>query len=377
MTLFNYIVWDPNKEIFRLPINDHPIVWYGLLFAMAFIIGQQIMFYIFKSENKTRQDVETLTLYMVIATVIGARLGHCLFYDPLYYLQNPLDILKVWEGGLASHGAAIGILTCIYIYSRKKAGQSYLWVVDRVAIIVALAGSLIRFGNFINSEIVGLPTDSSNGVVFARVLEEAVEADQFIKKAEASKASPAIDSLDMTAPVLLRLEFNAAMGQAEATGYLQNRLKNILISLSSRSDPHVKYSTEEPLAYRLVPSTGGGLAAEVLIEGIPRHPAQLYESISSLLLFFFLLYLWSRKKAETPEGLIFSLFLIILFGLRFVYEFFKENQKAFEDDIPLNMGQWLSIPLIIAGIILIFRVIKEQKVKVPDHNLVRPRGDNE
>ena len=361
MMLLNYIVWDPNKEIFRLPFNDHPIVWYGLLFAMGFIIGQQIMFHIFKAENKPRQDVETLTLYMVIATVIGARLGHCLFYDPLFYLQNPLDILKVWEGGLASHGAAIGILTGIYVYSRKKSGQSYLWVVDRVVIIVALAGSFIRFGNFINSEIVGLPTDSSNGIVFARALEEAIEADPYIENAEASKPSQTNDSLNMTTPVLLRLEFSAAMGQAEATGYLQNRLKNILSNLSARSNPHVMFSTEESLAYHIVPSTGEGLAAEVLIEGIPRHPSQLYESISSILLFFFLLYLWNRKKAQTPEGLIFSLFLIILFGLRFVYEFFKENQEAFEDDIPLNMGQWLSIPLIIAGIFLIFRVIKKEK----------------
>ncbi len=359
--LLNYIVWDPNKELFRLPINDHPIVWYGMLFAMGFIIGQQIMFYIFNAENKSKQDVETLTLYMVIATVIGARLGHCLFYDAFHYLQNPLDILKVWEGGLASHGAAIGILTGIYLYSRKKSGQSYLWVVDRVVIIVALAGSFIRFGNFINSEIVGLPTDSSNGVVFARALEETVEADSYIEKAEASKPSQAIDSINMVAPVLLRLEFSSAMGQAEATGYLQNRLQNILVNLSSRLTPHIKYSSGEPLAYQMVPSRGGGLAAEVLIEGIPRHPSQLYESISSILLFCFLFYLWSRKKAQTPEGLIFSLFLIILFGLRFVYEFFKENQEAFEDDIPLNMGQWLSIPLIIVGVYLIIRVISKGK----------------
>jgi prolipoprotein diacylglyceryl transferase len=375
--LLNYIVWDPNKEIFRLPFIDHPIVWYGLLFAMGFIIGQQIMFHIFMAEKKPKQDVETLTLYMVIATVIGARLGHCLFYDPLTYLQNPLDILKIWEGGLASHGAAIGILTGIYVYSRKKPGQSYLWVVDRVVIIVALAGAFIRFGNFVNSEIVGLPTNSSNGVVFARVLEEALETDQFIKNAETMKASAKMDSLDMTAPVLLRLEFNAVMGQEEVNGYVQNRLQNILNNLSLRPEPHFKNSPEEPLAYRLVPSAGKGLMAEVLVDSIPRHPAQLYESISSLLLFFFLFYLWSRKKAETPEGLIFSLFLIILFGLRFVYEFFKENQEAFEDDIPLNMGQWLSIPLIIAGIILIFRVFKNKKIKVRDHNLVHPRGGSE
>ena len=361
MPLLNYIVWDPNKEIFRIPFNDHPIVWYGLLFAMGFIIGQQIMFYIFKSEGKPKQDVETLTLYMVIATVIGARLGHCLFYDPVFYLQNPLEIFKVWEGGLASHGAAIGILTGIYVYSKKKAGQSYLWVVDRVVIIVAIAGSFIRFGNFINSEIVGLPTDSSNGVVFARVLEEATEVDQYILKAEASKAPSQADTLQMNAPLQLRLEFDTGISQTDVEGYMNNRLPNILNSLASRSEPHLAYSSDEPLSYRTVPAAGSSLVALVIVEGIPRHPAQLYESISSMLLFILLFYLWNRRKEETPEGLIFSIFLIVLFGLRFFYEFFKENQEAFEDDIPLNMGQWLSIPLIIAGMYLIFRVFKDKK----------------
>jgi prolipoprotein diacylglyceryl transferase len=359
--MLNYIVWDPNKEIFRLPFNDHPVVWYGLLFAMGFIIGQQIMFYIFKAENKPRQDVETLTLYMVIATVVGARLGHCLFYDPAYYLQNPLDILKVWEGGLASHGAAAGILTGIYLYSKKKSGQSYLWVVDRVVIIVALAGSFIRLGNFINSEIVGLPTDGQNGVVFARGLEEAVEADQYILNAEASKPSNVADSLAMKNPISLAIEFDQNIGEDEVKGYLQSRLPGILSSVSLRAIPHVKYNQSESPAPQIVPGAGRGLRAEVMVEGIPRYPAQLYESISSFLLFVFLLFLWSRKKAETPEGLIFSLFLIILFGLRFIYEFLKENQEAFEDDIPLNMGQWLSIPLIIAGIILMVRVMQKQK----------------
>ena len=363
MPLLNYVVWDPNKEIFTLPFNDHPIVWYGLLFAMGFIIGQQIMFYIFKAENKPRQDVETLTLYMVIATVVGARLGHCLFYDPVYYLQNPLDILKVWEGGLASHGAAAGILTGIYLYSKKKAGQSYLWVVDRVVIIVALAGSFIRLGNFINSEIVGLPTDGQNGVVFARGLEEAVEADQYIINAEASKANELADTTAMASPILLSITFDPNMGEGEVEGYLERRLPGILSSVSLRATPHIKYSQSEGPPYQMVPALGQGLDVEVLVEGIPRHPAQLYESISSFLLFILLFYLWSREKAKTPEGLIFSIFLIILFGLRFFYEFLKENQEAFEDDIPLNMGQWLSIPLIIAGIVLILRVLKKQKTQ--------------
>ncbi len=355
MQLLDYIVWDPTKEMFRLPFNDHPIVWYGLLFAMGFILGQQLMFYIFKSEGKTTQDVETLTLYMVIATVIGARIGHCLFYDPAHYLSNPWEILMVWKGGLASHGAAIGILTGIYVYSRKKAGQSYLWVVDRVVIIVALAGALIRFGNFVNSEIVGKPSDSNTSVVFARSLEERVMNEQFVTKAEASKPHQNVDSLGFKAPIELTIEFTPSMDAGLVENYFQLKFAELIEPLSRVGEPHIKGFTNTS-AYQLVPGSGSGPTAKVIVEGIPRHPAQLYESISSFLLFLLLLFVWSRKKGDTPEGLIFGIFLVILFGLRFLYEFLKENQVAFEDNIPLNMGQWLSIPLVIAGIVILVRV---------------------
>ncbi len=359
MNQLQYIVWDPAKEMFRLPFNDHPIVWYGLLFAMGFILGQQLMFYIFKAENKPKQDVETLTLYMVIATVVGARLGHCLFYDPIGYLSNPLDILKIWEGGLASHGAAVGILSGIYFYSKKKAGQSYLWVVDRVVIIVALAGALIRFGNYINSEIVGKPTNNSNGVVFARSLEEKVAMNSFVEKAEASK-SQKLDSLDMQAPVILSIDFVPGVNQSQIENYMNTQLYRSLAELSLVNEPHTLAPTSPTIPYQMIPATGGRLRAQVVVAGNPRHPAQLYESISSFLLFLLLLYIWSRKKENTAEGLIFGIFLVILFGLRFCYEFIKENQEAFEDDIPLNMGQWLSIPLVIAGIIILYRVLTKK-----------------
>ncbi len=361
MNLFNYIVWDPTKEMFRLPFNDHPIVWYGLLFALGFIIGQQLMFYIYKMEGKPRQDVETLTLYMIVATVVGARLGHCLFYDPVYYLSNPWKILFVWEGGLASHGAAIGILTGIYLYSKKKPDQSYLWVVDRVVIIVALAGALIRFGNFINSEIVGKPTNDSSGVVFARSMEEYVAIQPFIAHAEASKATAAADSLGMVAPLKLFIQFEPGISQEVATEFLNDGMNNVLNHLGQRLEPHTLAPGSTNLPYRLVPASGAGVAAEVIVGGIPRYPAQLYESISSFLLFLLLLFIWNRRKQETPEGLIFGIFLVILFGLRFIYEFIKENQEAFEDDIPLNMGQWLSIPLIIAGIVILYRVWRKSQ----------------
>src|SRR5690606_12087880 len=139
------------------------------LFALGFLISQQILYYIYKKEGKPETDIDVLTLYMVVATIVGARLGHVLFYEPQRYLSDPVSILKVWEGGLASHGAAAAILFALWLYSRKKKpGQSYLQVVDRIVIVVALTGALIRLGNFFNSEIIGIPTHNESGIVFAR-----------------------------------------------------------------------------------------------------------------------------------------------------------------------------------------------------------------
>ncbi|MGI9542766.1 MAG: prolipoprotein diacylglyceryl transferase [Cyclobacteriaceae bacterium] len=352
--MLDFIVWDPTKEIFRIPGLDHPIAWYGLLFAMAFVLSQQVIFYIWKAEGKTAKDVEALTLYIVIATVVGARLGHCLFYDPVFYLNNPLEILMPWKGGLASHGAAIGILTGIYLYARKRADQSYLWVVDRLVIVVALSGCLIRFGNFINSEIVGKPTGTDYGVVFARAVEENLEAHEQVEDAEAAQLQEASKANGLDAPVMVKLRFSDAVDEQNAPVII-DQLKNVLVNLSTGDEPDIKLNLDQELVYEITPAPGNRLGAELIVPGIPRHPAQLYESISSLILFVGLFFLWYRKKGKTPPGLIFGIFLILLFGLRFLYEFLKENQEAFEDDLPLNMGQWLSIPLVVAGVVILTR----------------------
>jgi prolipoprotein diacylglyceryl transferase len=253
---FLVIPWNVSPEIFSIgPIT---LRWYGVLFAAGFFFGQGIMAKIFAFEHKSEEDFEKLLLTMILAVVIGARLGHCLFYNPEYYLSNPLRILKVWEGGLASHGGGIGIFVALYLYTRKRADQSYLWVLDRIAITIALGGALIRFGNLMNSEIVGSPTDVPWAFLFYRLNETPV---------------------------------------------------------------------------------------------IPRHPAQLYESLSIFLLFIYLYTTYWRKKGQIPEGRFFGIFLIYVFVLRFLYEFIKRNQEAFEDDMILNMGQILSIPMVIFGII--------------------------
>ncbi len=165
--MFATITWSISPEIFSLgPIH---IRYYGLLFATSFLLGFKIMEWIYKKENRPMDDLNDLVWYMLLGTVIGARLGHCLFYNPEFYLSHPVEILKVWRGGLASHGAAIGILTSIYFYSKKKKNQSFLWVMDRVVIGVALAAFFIRMGNLFNSEIIGKPTELLWGFIFTSV----------------------------------------------------------------------------------------------------------------------------------------------------------------------------------------------------------------
>ena len=160
------IDWNVSPEIFR--IGSFALRWYSLMFMLSFLFGYYLMRKMYTQEHKPEKDVDAIFLFVFIGTILGARIGHCLFYDPWYYLGNPLEIFQVWQGGLASHGAAIGILLAIYFYAKSRKDQTFLWTVDRVVIVVALAGCLIRIGNLFNSEIVGAPTEVPWAFVFHR-----------------------------------------------------------------------------------------------------------------------------------------------------------------------------------------------------------------
>ncbi len=166
--VLSYITWNVSPEIFR--VGNFAVRWYGVLFALGFAIGYFIMLNFFRKEKIPVRLLDQLTTYMVIATVIGARLGHCLFYEPAYYLSHPLEIFKIWQGGLASHGAAVGILLALYIFSRKKK-VSYWWTLDRIVTVTALAGFFIRMGNLMNSEIFGRPTTLPWGFIYVNASE--------------------------------------------------------------------------------------------------------------------------------------------------------------------------------------------------------------
>ncbi|MCB2204748.1 prolipoprotein diacylglyceryl transferase [bacterium] len=159
--------WNPDPEL--LSIGGLHIRWYGLLFSLAFLSSFSIMAWVFRREHRSDELLNRLFLYVFVAVVVGARLGHCLFYSPEFYLSNPIEILKIWEGGLASHGAAAGIIIALLLFARRTPGTSFLWVADRVSLVIPLAAIFVRLGNFMNSEILGLPTDMPWAVVFSRV----------------------------------------------------------------------------------------------------------------------------------------------------------------------------------------------------------------
>ena len=276
------ITWDVTPEIFEGYKTPN---FYGLLFVAGLMIGYFVIKRMYKKDRIDEKYLDKLVLFMIIATVVGARLGHVLFYGPYWdvrnaegvliergYFSDPVSILKVWEGGLASHGGVIAILIALYLYSKKVIRLPMLWILDRIVAPIAIAGCFIRLGNLMNSEIVGVPTDLPWAFSFTNY-------------------------------------FNADTGQFDPT---------------------------------------------------PRHPAQLYEAISYILIFALLMFMYWKRRLFMKPGVIFGTFLITLFGARFLVEFVKVGQTARDAYWAINTGQMLSIPLIIAGIVILIRALKKE-----------------
>lgn len=267
------IEWNVHPEILKL-FGVFPLKYYGLLFLLGIILAYKVAKHIYITENVSLDKLEKLSTYLMVGILIGMRLGHCLFYDFEYYSQHILEIFLPFritnEGwhftgftGLASHGGGLGAIIAIFLYCKKYQTPMF-WVLDRIAVVTPIVGAFIRFGNFMNSEIYGKPTNSNYGIVFTKD--------------------------DM----------------------------------------------------------------------IPRHPTQLYEAFSYLLIFALLWYLYKKTNLIKKQGFIFGLLLSVLFLVRLTIEFFKENQVSFEDAMFLNMGQLLSIPFILTGIVLI--VISKKRI---------------
>lgn len=262
------IVWDAGKE--GIDLGFYIIRYYSLMFVVAFTLGWFIMKRFYKNEGVSEEKLDPLFIYVVLATIIGARLGHYIFYEPEVFLKDPLSVFLPFQfspkfrftgfQGLASHGATIGILTTLYIYSKRVTKTPFFWVVDRVVIPTAIGGMFVRFGNFFNSEIIGKPTGTHFGVIFKK-----------------------------------------------------------------------------------------------LGEDLPRHPTQIYEGLGYLLVFFILWYIYWKTDKRKQLGYIFGVFMVLLWLVRFIVEFWKEAQVDDRAEWALNTGQWLSIPLILVGLYFMFR----------------------
>lgn len=339
------ITWDLGRG---LDLGFFTLRYYSLLFALGFVLGYLIMKRIYQREGIAIEKLDTLLTYVVIATILGARLGHVFFYQWDYYSQHPGEILQVWKGGLASHGAAIAIILAMIIYSRKVVDKSALWVLDRVVITVALAGCFIRLGNFANSEIYGDVSNSSWEMVFTNPVRERIilnygdyiEGVEFIEKEEYEIT----DSLQY--PLYdLQLQFTSKIPSQEVA---QNLVLN-------RIAPLLAASTKEDLNMQI---TGSHLRwddtvqgqAYIEARGYPRSPTQIYEAIGYLLIFFILFRLYMVSDVRQRQGMLFGLFLVLIFGFRFAIEFIKENQVIAEQGRSINIGQTLSIPAVLAGL---------------------------
>lgn len=160
------VTWDVDPELFS--IFGREIRWYGILWVVGLIVAVQIVHHIFKREKLPEKWFDSLFIYMMLGIILGARLGHCLFYEPEYYLSKPIEILKIYNGGLASHGGVIGIIIAVWIYSRKITKKSMLWTFDRVIVPTGFTAAMIRLGNLVNHEIYGAPTDLPWGVRFIK-----------------------------------------------------------------------------------------------------------------------------------------------------------------------------------------------------------------
>lgn len=294
------MIWNPTEGIYLGPIT---IRYYSLMFVIAFGLGWYIMKKIFENEKESIEKLDSLFIWTVIATLLGARLGHVFFYDWEYFRNHPEEILLPFKfepelhftgfAGLASHGAAIAIIIAMYFYSAKVIKRPLLWVLDRVVIPVSCGAIFVRIGNFFNSEIVGKETTSSLGVKFVR--------DRF-------------SSDDVMAITKI------------------NNVNEAYYALVH--DPkYANYLAQIPL----------------------KHPAQLYEAFFYIFVFLVLVFLYLKTDYKEKHGLIFGFFLVLLWTVRFFVEKVKESQGGIEESLGLfSTGQWLSIPFILVGLVFIF-----------------------
>ncbi|RPH35952.1 prolipoprotein diacylglyceryl transferase [bacterium] len=345
-----YLIWNPNPILFQS--GDFAIGWYGLLFTLGFFLSQRLIIFVYHREKKPELDV--LLLYLIAGAVIGARLGHVLFYDPAYFLLHPLAILKVWEGGLASHGAVAGMVIALWLFSKRHPDHAFFWLLDRITIVALMTGALVRVGNFINSEIVGIPTGAGYGVVFAADAVREIGQQPGVMQVSVERRTEPSESRPGLVPLTLAIDVRTS---GTPPAFMENFFHHTLYPAVFKQ-PGVRQSFQETggtSESETVVPIQGGFEGKFNVLGIARHPVQLYEAAVALALGIWLFTIWWKKKSAVPPGLLIGWCLVLLFASRFLLEYLKEDLIPIEAGLPLKIGQLLSIPFIALGVWLVRR----------------------
>jgi len=351
------ITWDMSRGI---DFGAFTLRYYSLLFALGFVLGYMIMKRIFDKEGVPQEKLDTLLTYVVVATIIGARLGHVFFYPWDYYSVHPGEILKIWEGGLASHGAAVAIVIAIILYCRRSLKKPVLWMLDRLVITIALAGALIRMGNWFNSEIYGAIDNSSLQTVYTDPPRQRVLSafDRSITEINYQLLNEEVVTDSIIYPVY-KMEFvfsDLVRDNKVANTIIKDEVRPY-VNRFDKEDQNILFQPDEELQWDIdKPNTGS-----IKVLGVPRHPTQIYEAIGYFLIFLTLFRLFQISSIAQRQGFIFGMFLILIFGFRFFIEYLKENQVSSEEGKLFNIGQYLSIPLVLAGLIMVIRSKKTNK----------------
>lgn len=357
-----YITWDVNPNILETPIM---VRYYGLLWASSFFVGLWLMKKMMANDNAPDSYTDKIFIYVMLGAVLGARLGHCIFYQPDYYFtaEHWMEIPKIWEGGLASHGGLIGVVLALWLYSKRITKRNILWAGDKVVVTVAIAACLIRVGNLMNSEIIGTQSDSSAALFFEYDAKYRISdniegmSDGRIKVEEIDVEETDNDAEGPIGKLVVKVSSGQEINQDYLTS-ISNTIKKSLIDGFNPKEDHMSYFDNQN---EVVTVNGTNGMFEFGVRIIPRIPTQIWEAFAYLIIFGVMMFGYWKMHWYKKEGLLFGLFLVLLFGARFIIEFWKEHQTL-SDDAVLNMGQWLSIIPAALGVLIMLRALKLPEV---------------
>lgn len=366
------IIWNVGSEV--IPGLSRPNK-YALFFIGGIILGYYIVKRIYKKEKVDVKEIDNLLMWVIVSTIVGARLGHVFFYDWDYYKDHLGEIIAVWKGGLASHGAAIGIILGVVLFRYFSSKRPVFWTLDRAVVAIAIAACFIRVGNLMNSEIKGKPGDGAMSMVFVKNYEKSLELDEFFgEDYTVSYEKTGKDSLynGIKYPeIKIDVKLNSPNNDAVTRFFIAKHPGNFLY-YGTNKETREYYSQIEVFtsSTSMMPDNAESYIHEdgftIHMYMIPRIPTQIIEAVGYLLIFLILFTLYWKTNVSRISGFLFGAFLIGVFGFRVFVEYLKEGQAERDAETILNTGQMLSIPFVLVGLYFVLRRIKEVKKGYPE-----------